>query len=61
MAQADIDDGIKDGLTSAEQDELVQQAIRMGGGWTRSDPSACDCEKLRLVRMDVVRQHGVPN
>lgn len=24
MAQADIDDGIKDGLTSAEQNELVQ-------------------------------------
>lgn len=24
MRQADIDDGIKDGLTSAEQDELVQ-------------------------------------
>ena len=24
MRQADVDDGIKDGLTSAEQDELVQ-------------------------------------
>lgn len=24
MRQADIDDGVKDGLTSAEQDELVQ-------------------------------------
>lgn len=29
LAQADIDDGIKDGLTSAEQNELVQLRRRM--------------------------------
>jgi transposase-like protein len=29
MAQADIDDGVKDGLTSAEQNEIVQLRRRM--------------------------------
>ena len=29
LAQADIDDGIKDGLTTAEQNELVQLRRRM--------------------------------
>ena len=29
MRQADIDDGIKDGLTSSEQSELVQLRRRM--------------------------------
>ena len=29
LAQADIDDGIKDGLTSAEQNEIVQLRRRM--------------------------------
>ena len=29
LAQADVDDGIKDGLTTAEQNELVQLRRRM--------------------------------
>lgn len=29
LAQADIDDGVRDGLTSAEQNELVQLRRRM--------------------------------
>ena len=51
MHQADIDDGIKDGLTSAEQAEIVQ---------LRRDPPARDGERDLRRAAGLLRQGRSP-